>query len=138
MTNADNVRVLLVETDEDALEIFQKTIERSFPDIVCQVASNPADAERLFSTHRYEIVICDLLLPTTCGRRLLGHARLQPEQPVIFISGEVAAKRRLPHPEVQKLNLCQVPGTPIVLKDFIATVEEALVSVRRPASSVDN
>ncbi|GFO66942.1 hypothetical protein GMLC_05210 [Geomonas limicola] len=93
-----------------------------------------ADAERLFRTNRYEIVICDLLMPTTCGTRMFRQARLQPEMPVVFVSGEVAVRRRLPYEDTPSVKLCRVPGTPIVLKDLVASVEEAMVSVRHPGS----
>jgi two-component system cell cycle sensor histidine kinase/response regulator CckA len=95
-------RVLVVEDEEDVREVVTRAL-RDAGYAVLEAASGEAAIRLLNGQNRIDLLLTDMVLKGISGRELAARVtRLQPDLPVIFISGYTdgeIARRGLLHPE---------------------------------------
>ena len=87
--------ILLVEDDASMARALTRLLHRE--GYILHTAVNGALALAQLPTHRYAVVLCDMLMPTLDG--LAFYARLRQDHPslaprVIFMTGTVSARTR--------------------------------------------
>lgn len=82
------LKLLLVEDSPHDAELTLLTLERAGLKIESTLVYNHQGVEQALSTHHFDLILCDFLLPGSSGTEVLHCAlRLAPQVPFIFLSG---------------------------------------------------
>jgi len=85
--------VLLVDDDPAVRDVFARVLKRAGL-MVVPVESATAALELLREGRRFDVIVSDLMMPGLSGTALLQRVkRLEPELPVILVSGDARALR---------------------------------------------
>jgi DNA-binding response OmpR family regulator len=88
------VQILIIEDDEPVLSFLQRGLEAEQYSV--EVASDGSRAKSLVDSHRYDLVILDLNLPTIDGIEVLKHLRLKDRRvPVLILSSRRGVEDRV-------------------------------------------
>jgi len=121
-TAPNSETILLVEDEEMVREVTRRSLERAGYSVL--VASDPDEAEKIFSTQINEIdlLLTDIIMPVHDGMVLYEHlAALRPALKVIFMSG-YTDRRISPH-------LSNEETAPFIQKPF--TTEHLNIKIRQ-------
>lgn len=67
LTPCDNRTILIVDDEKQVREMFKLFVQTDFPDLDVELASNGAEAFKLFSEHHNGIILMDLHMPIMDG-----------------------------------------------------------------------
>ena len=129
--------IFIIEDDPDFAEIYQKHLQRNFPEIPVQIFYNAIEANAAFSELSEEelpsLIILDVLLTGPDGFTLLNEILSYPETsqiPVLLVSS-----LNLGHISLQSYNVCAILNketfTPA---DFVTKVKDILYPVPKTSS----
>ena len=139
---SENVRpIFIIEDDPDFAEIYQKHLQRNFPEIPVQIFYNVIEANAAFSELSEEelpsLIILDVLLTGPDGFTLLNELLSYPETsqiPVLLISS-----LNLGQMSLQAYNVCAILNketfTPA---DFVNQVQDILNSTNNSSVQDDD
>ena len=83
-----NVKILLVEDSVHDVELTLLTLESSGMRVEPTVVYDHEHARRALTAHSFDVIVCDVLLPSSSGIEVLEVAKqLSPQTPFIFLSG---------------------------------------------------
>jgi DNA-binding response OmpR family regulator len=88
------LQILIIEDDEPVLSFLQRGLEAE--QYTVRVATDGSQAKSMVDSHRYDLVILDLNLPTADGIEVLKHLRLQDRRvPVLILSSRRGVEDRV-------------------------------------------
>lgn len=109
--NFTSVQILIVDSDQYAVDILTQIL-RGFGANAITVATSGADATRLLSQKKFDLVVCEAFLKDMAGAELVLWARRQPNPkirflPVIMLTG---------HTQLTNVTAGRDSGVHIVIK----------------------
>jgi signal transduction histidine kinase/CheY-like chemotaxis protein len=81
--------VLIVDDDVGVVQLFQRTMENSFPDLRVLRAYNGLQALDLINNHSPDLIVLDLVMPNVSGYDLIGKLKANPlhrDIPIILLT----------------------------------------------------
>lgn len=121
-------RVLAVDDDLFFLAMMRSALEQERHEVV--TATKGEEAIQLFLNDKFDVLVCDLVLPDVSGLHVIREARHHaPRVAIVAISGGVSQGRSV---HIDVLNMAKIVGANVIVKkpfaipDFIAAVESAL------------
>tara|TARA_B110000046_G_scaffold29549_1_gene31088 strand:+ start:436 stop:1140 length:705 start_codon:yes stop_codon:yes gene_type:complete len=113
-------RILLVEDEERLLEVIKLNLELEGFDVVCAIDGKQALEE--FHTHRFDLILLDVMLPHMDGFAVCRSIRLENRKvPILFLTAKNSAQDRV-------LGL-KIGGDDYLVKPF--DLEELLLRIQR-------
>ena len=86
------MRLLIVDDDMDMAHLVEYGARMLWPECVSHVATDGAEALRLFALHRPNFVVLDVMMPQPDGFEVCRHMRqLAPETTILMLTGRDAA-----------------------------------------------
>lgn len=133
--------ILVVDDCEDLREIISDML--SGAGYAVQLAASAKEAEEFFSNKKYDLIICDLVLPLESDdedaeeesdsamvgiHAISNFAKECPETPIIAISGHLTGA---PLQAIKKFGAVQTLSKPFSRNELLAKVGEALTNTPR-------
>lgn len=115
-------RILVVEDEEDMAALLGRALRRRGFQV--DLAGNGAEALEALGSHRYALLIADIVMPRMSGLHLAEIAgRRWPQMPVILITGLADGQS---YTRAMNLNVAEYLSKPIRIGRLLAVVERAL------------
>lgn len=90
-------------------------------------AADGREGLAVFSDHEFDVVVCDLVMPTMSGLEAIVAMRaISPSVPLIAMSGGLWSRELLP--DAVKLGVVRALAKPVLQEQLLAAVELALLS----------
>ncbi|PTX98958.1 response regulator [Opitutus sp. ER46] len=114
--------VLLVDDEAPLLDALRQGLEREF---ALDVAANARDAELLMTTRRYDVVVCDHLMPGEEGLQFLVRcAQRHPGTQRILLTGYLNPELLTRSVAVAQLASCLIK--PVRMAELAKAIRDAL------------
>lgn len=122
-----NIRLLLVEDSPHDVELTLLTLETNGLNVASQVVYDHEGARTALQKHEFDVIVCDVLLPSSSGLQVLEVAKQHaPDTPFIFLSGMFG--------EQQIVETMRLGAVDFVLKQNLKVLPKA---IRRAVLEVD-
>ena len=126
-------RVLIVDDNDSVLRVFQRVLQFSLPECKTDLASNGAEAVRLFGLHHYAVILMDLRMPILDGESTfrmiedMCRSRNWDEPSVVFCSGYIPSDNILDHIRDHSANCCLL-HKPVDNRTLVASIRSRLAA----------
>jgi DNA-binding NtrC family response regulator len=130
------ISLLLLESDQVAIEVCRKIIVMRFPQLLVHTASDADEALELFKAHQHHIVISDVFVAHKNGieiaREVCGE---KPDTIVLFITGDQPLTSQMVAHETRDLCLRRIINKPLDVNDLIQSISEAIAIITAKETS---
>lgn len=129
-------QILVIEDERTVRALLRAVLARHGHDVI--VIDNGVDGSDIARMHRFDLVICDLMMEALDGAETIRRVRAaQPEAPVLIVSGLVPSDDAGARAMAAKLGADRALAKPFRPKQVTAAVAELLADVeaarrRRP------
>lgn len=126
-------RVLIVDDNDSVRRVFKRVLQFSLPECKTDVASNGAEAVRLFGLHHHAVILMDLRMPVLDGEssfRMIEdvcRSRRWDEPSVVFCSGYIPSDGILDHIREHSRNCCLL-HKPVDNKTLVASIRSRMAA----------
>jgi len=119
-------RILILDDEKQVRECVQRQLSMSGYD--CAVAPNSSEALAILATDPFDLVLCDLRMPGSCGIEFLRIANEQyPDTGVVLMSGTNDLKLAV---EAMRLGALDYISKPFTADQIIGTLSAAIGRIR--------
>lgn len=101
-----------MDDNDSVRRVFKRVLQFSLPECKTDLASNGAEAVRLFGIHHYAVILMDLRMPTLDGESAfrmiedMCRSRNWSEPSVVFCTGYIPSDNILDHIRDNSGNCC--------------------------------
>lgn len=88
-----NRHILYIEDDQTQLELVQRLLEQSLPDVIVEVCCCSEDAEAFLNSRSYDLIICDLALPGELGTDIAEKILERDVDQAIYLMSEYTGSK---------------------------------------------
>jgi CheY-like chemotaxis protein len=126
-------RVLIVDDNDSVRRVFKRVLQFSLPECKTDLASNGAQAVRLFGLNHYAVILMDLRMPVLDGESAfrmieeMCRARNWSEPSVVFCTGYIPSDNILDHIKANSRNCCLL-HKPVDNRTLVASIKSRLVA----------
>jgi DNA-binding NarL/FixJ family response regulator len=124
-----NYKILLVESNDNVMDMMERSIRACFPNVELASASTPDAAIELLQRNNYDIVVCDAFLGQ--DKRISFVADMCEKAPffLIVITGDTGLSAESFSAHLKQCSIHHVLYKPLELKAFLQTLQCAILCV---------
>jgi len=127
MLDIARISLLLIETEQAALEVCRDMIALHFPKLIVHAASDPDAALTLFKDQKHDIVVSDVCLPSEDGIRIAREmCSEKPDTLVLFITADPSLNRHIIEPFATELCLKRIIDKPLNIEELLSSISKAV------------
>lgn len=88
-----NRHILYIEDDQTQLELVQKLLEHSLPDVIVETCFCAEGAEAFLNSRSYDLIICEVALPGELGTDIAGKILERDAGQAIYLMSEYTGSK---------------------------------------------
>jgi DNA-binding NarL/FixJ family response regulator len=136
-TVSENTKIslLLIETDQAAMDICRKIIGRKFPELIVHCSCNADEGTFLFNATKPDILIIDVSIVDK-SRFDIAHnvCAENPDTLTLFITEDPVVSRQYIESKAQDLCLFGIIDKPLDVRELLRAIEDAITIIKKTVS----